>query len=87
MISMSFGQDKKAPSEVTPEMRQKMAEAHQKMADCLKSKKPIESCRQEMMQSCKAMGPHGCPMHDGMWMGMHHRMHGGGMPVPSASPK
>jgi uncharacterized membrane protein YkoI len=38
---------------VTPQQREKMAEFHQKMADCLRSKKLIDECRKEM----KAMHP------------------------------
>ncbi len=59
---------------LTPEQRQKMAEAHEKMAACLKSDKPIEQCREEMMKACQDnLGKDGCPM-----MGMHHE-HGQGM--------
>lgn len=78
-------------AEPTAEQRQKMAEVHQKMADCLKSTKPISECRDEMMQSCRGMmGEAACPMmglgHGGMGPGM---MGGGmhGQPAPAAPPK
>lgn len=77
--SLSFAADKqteaKGPSK---EQRQKMAEAHQKMADCLNSDKPMGECKDEMMKSCHdMMGKDGCPMmsEKGGMMGhgsMHH---------------
>lgn len=39
----------------TKEMREKMAEAHEKIAACLRSDRPIDECRAEMMK-----------LHDGM---------------------
>ncbi|MGZ3787871.1 MAG: hypothetical protein ACXVLQ_05075 [Bacteriovorax sp.] len=80
-----FGADKaKAPAkkkmvEMTQEQRQNMASAHEKMATCLRSDKPVEECRKEMMQSCQdTMGKDGCSM-----MGKMHEMggmmHGKGM--------
>ena len=44
-----------AAGDPSPEMRQQMAAVHQKMADCLKSARPIAECRTEMMSSCRAM--------------------------------
>jgi hypothetical protein len=65
-----------APS---PEMRQKMAAVHQKMAACLQSDKPIGACRSEMMQGCQeTMGADGCPMMGKMGGGMGPGMMGGG---------
>lgn len=52
---------------MTPEIRKEMAERHQKMADCLKSDKPLSDCREEMMKDCpmkKGMGH--CPMTEGL---------------------
>jgi Spy/CpxP family protein refolding chaperone len=46
----------------TPEMRQNMAEMHQKMADCLKSERPMAECRKEMMKNCPMKGKGHCPM-------------------------
>jgi hypothetical protein len=66
-----FGADTKP----TKEDRQKMAEMHSKMADCLKSDKPMGDCQSEMMKSCKSMmGKEGCPM-----MGQMKGMMKGGM--------
>lgn len=62
------------PATQTPskEMRDKMAEVHDKMATCLRSEKAFVDCRAEMQQSCKTMmGEQGCPM---MGMGMRDRM-------------
>jgi hypothetical protein len=64
---------KAAPHEhqMTKEQRQKMAEMHQKMADCLKSDKPMSECHAEMMKECQdKMGGEGCPM-----MGHHGEGH------------
>lgn len=49
--------DKAAPS---PEARAKMADAHQKMAECLRSTRPIKECQAEMHKAHEAMeGMHG----------------------------
>jgi hypothetical protein len=40
---------------VTPEMRQKMATMHEKMATCLRSEKAMGECRSEMMGMHKDM--------------------------------
>lgn len=42
--------------EPSAEARQRMASAHQKMADCLKSARPLSECRDEMKASCQEMG-------------------------------
>ena len=65
----------------TPEMRAAMTDAHQRMAECLRSNRPVDECRAELHKACsKACGSsHGkgeCPMgghgmHDG-----HHGHHG-----------
>lgn len=53
----------------TKEMRAKMAVAHEKMAVCLRSDRPVAECRQEMMHSCQQMSGQGCGM-----MGERHKM-------------
>ncbi len=56
------------------EQREKMAEAHEKIAACLRSDKPIEECHAEMKQ-----------MHDSM---MHHHDHGNkDQPAPDSTTK
>ena len=48
---------------MTTEQRSKMADAHEKMAACLRSTRPLKECHQEMKASCvAAMGKDGCPM-------------------------
>ncbi len=65
------------PVDPSPEQRHKMAEIHQRMADCLVSARPIAECRGEMQKSChEMMGKAGCSMMDG---GMGSGMMGGGM--------
>lgn len=49
--------------EMTKEQRQTMASAHEKMASCLRSDTDLDTCRNEMMESCKnTMGEDGCKM-------------------------
>ena len=70
------------PSPPSKEQREKMAQAHEKMAACLRSDRPFPDCRQEMMQTCRdTMGGQGC----GMMMGQgpmrgHGIMRGQGGP-------
>ena len=71
----------KAPPAPSAEQRQKMAEAHQRMADCLKSDRPISECHSEMKQSCHdAHGEGGCPMME------HGQGHGAGMGPGTGGP-
>jgi len=68
---------KSAPADPSPEQRHRMAEIHQRMADCLVSARPMAECRGEMQKSChEMMGKAGCSMMDG---GMGSGMMGGGM--------
>ncbi len=56
----------KAP-QMTAEQLSKMAEAHQQMAACLRSDRPLSECHEEMMKSChETMGTSNCPMMGGM---------------------
>ncbi len=48
------------------ETREKMAQAHEKMAACLRSDRSISECHHEMMTACEELGEHACGM-------MHHR--------------
>ena len=76
-----------APSK---EMRAKMATVHERMAACLRSDKPINDCRAQMMKSCQEMMGDQCPMMGMMGMGQAGMgMHGGQMPNQSqnAEPK
>jgi hypothetical protein len=73
-----------APS---PEDRAKMAEAHEKMAACLRSNRPMKECRSEMKKAHKGMGHvHECSMGDqcdghGEGHGAGHgKHHGDGQP-------
>ena len=51
---------KSAKSEPSPETRAKMADAHQKMAECLRSTRPVHECHAEMHKAQEAMeGGHG----------------------------
>lgn len=59
------GAPAKAPS---PEQRAKMAAAHERMAACLRSSRPIQECHGEMRAACKESGGQ---------CGMGHHGHGG----------
>jgi hypothetical protein len=87
----AFAADPEKAPAATPsaEQRQKMAEVHQRMADCLKSERPMSECRSEMMKGCEGMGRDACPMM-GMGRGMGYGMGGGmmkGQPAPEAPEK
>ncbi len=73
------------------EMREKMAEVHDKMAACLRSDKPIAVCHREMMQNCRAaLGVRRCRMMQRRGMGMGMGMGPGrrmmSPPAPPAPP-
>ncbi len=59
----------------TPEMREKMAVGHEKMAACLRSEKDIKDCHKEMRKQCKDTMGDKCPMMGMMGKGMmkHHK--------------
>lgn len=63
MLMLSATSSFAADTKFTKEDRQKMADMHTKMAECLKSDKSMSDCQSEMMKSCKGMmGKEGCPM-------------------------
>jgi hypothetical protein len=65
----------------TPEARAKMADAHQRMADCLRSTRPMKECKAEMKKACEGMhGAEGCSMG-------HHEMHHAPSDAQKAKPK
>lgn len=84
----ALGQEKAPPAaqapQMTKEQRAKMATAHEKMAACLRSDRPLTDCHDEMMKSCQdAMGSAGmCPM-----MGMGHGMMHHGQETQTAPKK
>jgi hypothetical protein len=51
--------------QMTAEQRSKMAEAHEKLAACLRSDRPLSECRDEMMKSHESMDMGDCPMMHG----------------------
>ncbi len=68
------------PPEPSAEMRAKMAAVHEQMGACLRSDRPINDCRAEMMKEChELMGEHACPM---MEMGKHGHMMKSSMSPP-----
>lgn len=75
-VALAADPPKDAVQDPSPAQRAKMAEAHHRMADCLKSERSIAECRAEMQNSCgEVMGESGCGMGGG-------RMHGPGMHGP-----
>jgi hypothetical protein len=64
------------PTVASKEQREKMAQAHEKAATCLRSTRAIADCQQEMMSTCiSVMGAQGCPMMSGGMMN-GNMMHG-----------
>lgn len=63
--NFSYANDKHMTN-MSKEDRQKMADMHMKMADCLKSDKPMKDCKAEMKKECKSMGKE-CPMMGHKW--------------------
>jgi len=91
-VSPAFAAEPEKPSDPSPQARQQMAAVHQKMAECLRSERPIAACRAEMMKSRhEMMGDLGCPMMGSTGGGMGPGMMGGGMmqggPAPEAPKK
>lgn len=70
---------KEAPK-LTAEQRKGMAEAHEKMAACLRTDRPEQECHEEMMKTCEATCGDSCPMkHHGPGHGKGHgKGHGHG---------
>ena len=78
---------KPAPADPSPEQRHKMAEVHQRMADCLVSTRPMAECLGEMQKSCQeTMGKDGCSMMGGDMGMMGGGMHGQGMDTMGGAP-
>ncbi len=71
---------KAPPPEPSAEQRQKMAEVHEKMAECLRSSRPLAECRSEMATACQGMlGAGACPMMGRGRGGLGPGMMGSGM--------
>ena len=63
--SLSFGEDKS--SQVSPELRNDMADMYQKMADCLRTGKSPEDCQRQVARDCPVVAKTGqCPIEKGM---------------------
>ena len=76
VIGLSTAMAEKPSPPIPPvpskETREKMATAHQRMAACLRTDKPIAECHAQMMKSVGHVpGATGCPM---MSPGMHGQM-------------
>jgi hypothetical protein len=92
--SHAAGAAKTGPS---PELRAQMADAHQRMAECLRSTRPIEECHAEMHkahEACEKSHGEGCMMgrheeggHHGHQSGDHagHGKPATSTPAPSAT--
>jgi hypothetical protein len=78
------------PPTATKEQREKMAQAHEKAATCLRSNRAVAECRQEMMHACvDAMGADGCSKMSGGMMGgnmMHGQPSQGNSPAEPKKP-
>lgn len=60
-------------TELSAEERQKMAVAHDKMAACLRTERPMTECEAELAESCSHMKGKKCPMMRGKKG--HHEHH------------
>jgi len=85
--------DRPAPSK---EMRAKMANAHEQMAACLRSDRPMVECHEEMMKQHEMMGHEamhqGYEEHEGMDKGdcehwSHHKHAMGNKPAEKPADK
>lgn len=82
-LSQAVDEGVKKMPEMTREEHAKradrMAEAHKKMAECLRTDKSIAECHEQMQKECPMAKEGHCPMTDQMCgrKGMH-RMHGKG---------
>jgi hypothetical protein len=75
--------DPAAAPDPGPEARKQMAAVHQRMADCLRSDRPMAECRSEMMTSCRSMMDESdCPMMGSRRQGMGPGGMGPGMMRP-----
>ncbi len=77
--------DTKKMPELTKEERvkradlmDKMADMHKKMAECLRSDKPMSECHEQMKKECPMAKEDHCPMMEEMYgmKGMHRGMRG-----------
>jgi len=78
----ALGADTQKNPNPSPEIREKMAEVHQRMAVCLNSAKPMAECRADMLKNCQdLMGKDSCTstMMKSWGGGMGPGMMGGGM--------
>lgn len=72
--SITWAADAPAKSAMAAkESREAMAQAHEKMAACLRSDRDVSECRKDMMASCKQIESMDCPMMKG---GMKKHPHG-----------
>ncbi len=70
LSTLSFAEDTKAIT-VEKEQREAMIDMHEKIVACLKTDKSIETCRNEMRQSCNTQNENSCAF---MGMGSKGRM-------------
>jgi len=94
-LSRAADEGAKKMPELTKEERAKradrmdqMAEVHKKMAECLRTDKPMAECHEQMKKECPMAKEGNCPMMDEMhgMKRMRHGRHGrGGMMKESGS--
>jgi hypothetical protein len=77
--------DSRVPSQQT---REKMAVLHEQLAACLRSDRPVNECRSEMVTNCQAQIGSNCATIAGVIHGTdnRHRMHPLGAPAPATTP-
>ena len=52
---------------MSPELKKEMADMYQKMADCMKTEKPMDQCQKDIVKDCPVVAKTGhCPLMEGM---------------------
>ena len=69
LSSFSFGEDKSQSmtDQMSPELRNDIADMYQKMANCVRTGKPREDCQRQIATDCPVVAKTGqCPIQHGM---------------------
>lgn len=69
------------------QMHRRMAELHEKAADCVESGRPMEDCRAEAMKDCPMARTGDCPFKEGMGMKMGRKKGMGMRRKPKGMPE
>ena len=63
----NMAKTKGSSSQMSPELKKEMADMYQKMADCMKTEKPMDQCQKDIVKDCPVAAKTGhCPLMEGM---------------------